>query len=66
MRLADQLSQRFVQAFKSLIKFPMIPSTPTIFFFFIVTTCFCLSPDHRQVFAASVMYALCLTSNANL
>jgi hypothetical protein len=31
-----------------------------------VTTCFSLSSDHRQVFAPTLMYALCLTSNVNL
>jgi hypothetical protein len=31
-----------------------------------VTTCFNLSSDHRQVFAATLMDASCLTSNVNL
>jgi hypothetical protein len=38
----------------------------TFFFFDTSTTCFSLSSDHHQVFVATLMYALCLTSNVNL
>jgi hypothetical protein len=52
------------------IKLLLIPSNTQhlLLSYFVVTatTCFGLSSDHRQVFAATLMYSLCLTSNVNV
>jgi hypothetical protein len=49
------------------IKLPLILSNTQLLFSVITATaCFGLSLDHRQEFAATLMFALCMTSNANL
>jgi hypothetical protein len=48
------------------IKFPMIPSNTQYFSSFpSLPLHVSMSSDHHQVFAASLMYALCLTSNVH-